>query len=199
MIASAVAHSHADDAAGRVAAIRETIEETGIAIGLPPETSHETVNAIRAGLFEGRAFSTLMAERGLGLDLDTLVPFARWCPKLHQSRNFDTRFYIARADANLPHAEVDATENVRLFWASAQTVLDQADAGAVQIIFPTRRNLERLAALSDFDDAVAHAAAFPPVLIEPWIERSVDGDRLRIPDDRGYPVTSELLTSATRG
>ena len=77
--------------------------------------------------------------------------FARWLPAHAHMRIFDTRFYLARAARRTRRdAEVDATENVRLFWATAQTVLDDADAGRATIIFPTRRNLERLARFAEF-------------------------------------------------
>ena len=187
-----------DDAAGRVAAIRETIEETGHILGFA-DAAAVPVERVRNGLLAGTPFSALLDAMGLTLDLGALVPFARWCPKLHQSRNFDTRFYIACAGHDQPDLRVDATENVRLFWQTAQGVLDAADRGEVQIIFPTRRNLERLAPLTNYNEAVAHATDYPPSLIEPWIERGTDGDRLCIPDDRGYPVTWELMTAAIRG
>lgn len=188
-----------DDAAARAAAVRECIEEAGVAIGLSPAPDAAAVEHLRAHLVDGAVFSDVLAAMGLTLSLDDLVPFARWCPNMHQTRNFDTRFYIARLPENAHPARVDATENVRLFWATAQSVLDQADAGQVSIIFPTRRNLERLAMLQSFDAAVAQAAAIPVELIAPWIEEH-DGERhLCIPDDRGYPVTREVLTTATRG
>jgi len=73
-----------------------------------------------------------------------------------------------------------------------------ADAGDVKIIFPTRRNLERLALLASFDAACRHARAHPTSMITPWIEER-DGDRhLCIPDAHGYPVTSERLEGAMR-
>ncbi|MFX5756392.1 hypothetical protein ABTE27_20825, partial [Acinetobacter baumannii] len=90
---------------------------------------------------------------GLALDLAALVPFARWCPRHRDMRIFDTRFYLARLPEGAPEPQVDATENTRVFWQSAQAVLDDADRGAARIIFPTRRNLERLAQFDNFADA----------------------------------------------
>jgi 8-oxo-dGTP pyrophosphatase MutT (NUDIX family) len=189
----------ADDAAARIAAIRETIEEAGVAIGLTPAPDSDMVELLRHQLNEGMILSDVLAAAHLHLDLAALTSFARWCPNMHQTRNFDTRFYIARAPVDAPMATVDATENVRLFWATAQDVLDDADAGRVQIIFPTRRNLERLAMLGDFAGATAQATQIEPLKITPWIEDRDGMSHLCIPDDRGYPVTSEVLTSATRG
>jgi hypothetical protein len=66
------------------------------------------------------------------------------------------------------------------------------------IIFPTRRNLERLARFGSFADAAADAQAHPPRIVTPWIERRDGADHLCIPDDLGYPVTSERLDRAIR-
>jgi 8-oxo-dGTP pyrophosphatase MutT (NUDIX family) len=188
-----------DEAAARIAAIRETIEEAGIAVGLSSPPDAATLVRMRHQLNEGMVFSDVLAAAQCGLALDDLTAFARWCPKMHQSRNFDTRFYLARIDPDAHAASVDATENVRLLWASAQAVLDQADAGEVQVIFPTRRNLERLASLEDFAAACAQSAAIPVTTITPWFEDRADGKHLCIAENAGYPITSELLTSVVRG
>ena len=94
---------------------------------------------------------------------------------------------------------VDDTENVRVFWSTAQAVLDDADAGRARIIFPTRRNLERLAQFDDFSEARAHAEATPMHTIVPFIEDGPQGRSLCIRGDCGYPVTSVLLDEAKRG
>lgn len=188
----------ADDVAARIAAVRETLEEAGVAVGLSATPGRAAMAAIRAALAEGAALAELLAAHGVTLALDGLVPFARWCPQHSLARIFDTRFYLARAPEDA-EAIVDATENVRLFWASAQSVLDDADAGRVTIIYPTRRNLERLARYGSFDEAVADARAFPIRTITP-VQEERDGVRyLSIPDDLGYPITSEPMTGAMRG
>jgi len=188
-----------DDTAARIAAIRETIEEAGVPIGLdrPPDT--ETLNAIREGLHRGEPLGGLLAGHGIGLRLDKLIPFARWCPRHRNMRIFDTRFYLARMPQGAPEPQVDATENSRVFWQRAADVLADADAGRATIIFPTRRNLERLAQFESFDDAAAHARAFPLRTVTPWTEERDGLPHLCIPDDLGYPVTAEPLTAANRG
>jgi len=93
---------------------------------------------------------------------------------------------------------VYGSENVRVFWARARAVLDAADRGEVHIIFPTRRNLDRLALFASYDDAVADARAHPIRTVTPWIEER-DGERhLCIPDDLGYPITTQPLDQAIR-
>lgn len=185
-----------DDSAARVAAIRETIEEAGLAIGVVGALD---LPATRAALAGGASLGALLAAAGARLDLDALVPFARWCPApREQARTFDTHFYLARAIAG-DTAEVDRTENVRLFWATAADVLAQADAGTIRMIFPTRRNLERLALSANFVDACADAAAHPLDRVVPWVEERADGPQLCIPTHLGYPITAVPLALALRG
>jgi 8-oxo-dGTP pyrophosphatase MutT (NUDIX family) len=189
----------AEDAPARVAAIRETIEEAGVPVGLDPAPDAATLAALRAELHAGESLGLLLDRHGLTLDLDALTWFARWLPAHAHMRIFDTRFYLARAPEGAAAATVDATENVRLFWASAAQVLAECDAGRATVIFPTRRNLERLAQYGSYDEAVADAHAYPPRTITPWSEERDGLPHLCIPDDLGYPVTSEILHSAMRG
>lgn len=192
----ATRYPHLDpvDAAARIAAVRETIEEAGIAVGIEAD-----VEVLRTALGEGAALGSVLDALGLPLDLDRLVPFARWCPNFKETRTFDTHFYLAQVEADHAVARVDATENTHLFWATASQVLDRAAVGEVKIIFPTRRNLERLATLDSFDTARVHAAALPVETITPWVEERDGKQHLCIPDGLGYPVTSETFDQAMRG
>lgn len=186
--------SHPDSAA-RVAAIRETIEEAGLAIGMACDA--ELLGALRAQLHVGTPFVQLLAEAGLALDLDALVPFARWLPYGLPHRVFDTRFYLARAPEGAA-PQVDGSENVRLCWITAQGALDLADRGEAMVIYPTRRNLERLALFDGFESAMAHARRYPIAPITPFVESRGGVDWLCIPEGLGYPVTAERMDRAVR-
>lgn len=187
-----------DDGAARIAAIRETIEEAGVAIGLSPVPSPAQLDRIRGRLHDGESLGAILADEGLTLHLDRLVPFARWLPAHPQMRIFDTLFFLARAPRDA-QATVDETENVRLVWTGATDLLDEAEAGRATIIYPTRRNLERLALFATYDEAVAQARAYPVRTITPFAEERDGVSHLCIPDDLGYPVTAEPLHAAMRG
>ena len=191
-------HPAFPDAAARIAAIRETVEEAGLAIGLTPLPAPDALADLRRKLHDGVAFGRALGEAGLSLDLAQLTPFARWLPAHRHMRVFDTLFFLARAPAG-GAATVDRTENVRLTWTTAQGLLDEADAGRAMIIYPTRRNLERLALFAGFDDAVADARAHPIRPVTPFMEVREGVEHLCILDDLGYPVTSEPMTGAVRG
>lgn len=183
----------------RIAAIRETIEEAGLPVGLTSIPAEDGLIRLRAALHANVPIGEALAAEGLSLDPSGLVPFARWCPNLPHARVFDTHFFLAELPHNAPEATVDETENARLFWASAADALAMCDRGEASVIFPTRLNLERLAQFASFADASAHAADIPVVTITPWITGEGDERQLNIPADAGYPVTSEALTSAMRG
>ena len=184
------------DASARIAAIRETIEETGIAVGI--SAAREQSEALREGLATGRFFAELLDAQGLRPDLHALTPFARWCPNFRETRRFDTIFYLAQAPEGVEAGAPHPAEAVRIFWAGAAAILEQIEAGRAHAIFPTRRNLERLARFGSIAEARADAAAHDVRRITPWIEERGGRKWLCIPEDAGYPVTAELLETARR-
>lgn len=173
-----------DNVAARIAAVRETIEEVGLAIGIEPALARH-----RDALLAGEPAETLLPAAAF--DLDALVYFARWLPLGLSHRIFDTRFYLAPGDGE-PIA--DGEENTRAFWTRPADVL----AGNGRIIFPTRRNLERLATYESVEGALADARARPVRTVTPWVEDRGGVPHLCIPDDLGYPVTAEPMASAER-
>ncbi|MDP9413558.1 MAG: NUDIX domain-containing protein [Pseudomonadota bacterium] len=187
-----------DHAAGRVAAIRETIEETGIAPAFVAPAPPATISQLRQELEDGTPFSALLEHHRLSLDLSSLVPFARWCPNFKEARRFDTLFFVARAPQDAAEPRPAEAEAVRSLWVPAAQVLDDANCGRARIIFPTRRNLERLSLFSSFEEARADAERRPVRKVVPWIEDREGTQWLCIPDDLGYPVTAERLETARR-
>ncbi|MCJ7421884.1 NUDIX domain-containing protein [Sphingomicrobium astaxanthinifaciens] len=191
--------AHPDAPADTVAAIRELIEEVGIAVGLEPLPRPATLAALQAGLLAGEPLLGLLAEHGLSLAPEACSRFARWAPNLNLKRRFDTWFLIARAPAGLPalvhqHSEVAASR-----WIAPAAMLEEIAAGRAHAIFPTLRNLERLAQASTIDAVFADAAAHPVETIVPWVEEEGGVKVLKIPEGRGYPVTSSPLATAFRG
>jgi 8-oxo-dGTP pyrophosphatase MutT (NUDIX family) len=189
----------ADHGSAKVAAIRETIEETAIPAGLgaPPRPEH--CLEIQQALASGQEFDEIVDQAGLALDLDALVPLARWVPRFHAKRRFDTLFFVARVPEGDWQPNVVEHECTGAHWVSAAEALERDRAGQLQLIFPTRRTLERLAQHASYDEIVADALAHAIEPISPWVDE-VDGERfITIPDDIGYPVTRERLEGLWRG
>lgn len=189
-----------DEIAHRIAAIRETLEETGLAIGLRGRIDADAARKARRLLLEATTLAPVLHAMDWTLDIDAVLPFARWFPKNERiPRVFDTRFYLADLGTGAVDIAVDQTENTRLYWITAQGALDAAATGDLSIIYPTRRNLERLAQFASFVEAAEDCERYPVQTITPFL--SVEGERqwLRIPDDAGYPVTGEPLQDVMRG
>jgi len=186
------------DEAAKVTAIRETIEETAVAPALRGANNPALGGELQRALLDGADFAALLTQRGLELDLDALVPFARWMPAFKQPRKFDTLFYLAAAPAGDWHPNPQPGECVAAEWASPAELIDRINKGEASAIFPTKRNLERLAQHSVLDAAWSDAQTHSLETIIPWVEE-IDGVRhVRIPEGRGYPVISEPLATAFR-
>lgn len=188
-----------DEAAARVAAIRETVEETAIPAGLSPVPDRAQSLELQQALLEERDFAALLADLGLGLDLGALTPFARWVPRFHATRRFDTLFFLARAPGSEWEPSIVEGECSGALWITAEEALERDRQGEARLIFPTRRNLERLALHSSFEGMVADALAHPIEPITPWVEM-VDGENfITIPEGAGYPIVREKLDGLWRG
>jgi 8-oxo-dGTP pyrophosphatase MutT (NUDIX family) len=188
-----------DEVAARLAAIRETLEEAGLALGLHGVVDPSDCAQARAALHRGETLQAVCAAHGWTPDLSKLVPWARWRPPNLETRIFDTRFYLVDAGATALNAVVDETENHSLFWASAAEVLELSEQRKVKVIFPTRRNLERLALFYSYADAVAHAADHPVQTVLTYVEERDGEPWLCIPDGHGYPIKDEPIRTALRG
>lgn len=175
--------------AHRVAAVREMLEEVGILVGALA-TDPLNAGAMQAALKGGKPFSAVLAEAGGRLDLSLIVPWAAWHPRFQSHRRFDTRFYIAchRGDHSV---SVDEDEVGHARWLLAADAIAEAESGATKVIFPTLCNLERLAAYTAFDAAMAHLATIELAPISPRLHEDENGETwISIPEDRGYPIAS---------
>jgi 8-oxo-dGTP pyrophosphatase MutT (NUDIX family) len=179
--------------AAKIGAMRETLEETGLAVAVLGSVSGAEAAAARQFLLEQGALAPVLERHGWALDLDALVPFAHWCP--NHARAFDTRFFLADLGTGDVDVAIDQTENTRLFWSSARRALDLAEAGEISVIYPTHLNLERVAQFATFAEARAHARATPVDKITPFVEH-IDGEEwMTIPDGLGYPLRRRPLST----
>ena len=195
----ALAQSHPgdpEDTAARIAAIRETLEETGLALGLHQAISAPQAAAARAMLLQCGALAPVLSHFGWTLDLPALTPFAHW--RQPTVGGFDTRFYLVNLGSGAVDLAADATETTRLFWTTPANALRAGQEGRLRLIFPTRRNLERLARHASFEAAQHDAHSHPITPITPRIIAQDGIDWLTIPDGLGYPVLREALSQTQR-
>lgn len=185
--------------AAAVAAVRETIEETAVPAALAPTPDRRSAAALQQALARDENFAKLLAASGIALDLAQLTPFARWVPKFHAVRRFDTLFFVAPAPAGDWQPQVIAGECSGAFWVTAAEVLERDTRGEARLIFPTRRTLERLAQHQSFNEIRADALAHPIEPVTPWVEERGGERFITIPSHLGFPVTEERLEGLWRG
>ena len=185
--------------AAAVAAVRETLEETAVPVGLAPVPTDAEAIDIQRALVADQPFAALLNATGLRIDAEVLTPFARWVPKFHAVRRFDTLFFVARCPPGEWSPRVIEGECAGAQWLSATEVLEREQSGRARLIFPTRRTLERLAQHGSFEAIRADALAHPIEPVTPWVEER-DGEKfITIPAHLGFPVTQERLDGLWRG
>ncbi len=190
-------HADPEIAASQVAGIRETLEETGLVIAMRQQITAKEAREARKMLFAEENLAPVLDRFGWEPQLDSLTYFAHWCPPMDKA--FDTRFFVYDIGTGSVDIEVDATENTHLFWTSAHGALELLEQGEISLIFPTMRNVERLALFADVSEAIAHAHAFPPKRMAAQ-RQTIDGeDFVTIPEGRGYPITRQTVADARRG
>ncbi len=183
------------DVAARIAAIRETLEESGLAVGLTPMPDLAMAAHVRAALCRGDSFGDVLRAHDVNIDLSLVHPYARWQPGMVErsmiSRAFDARMYLARVADPACEVLVDQQEITDYRWATAAQVLQDVEQGTAHAIFPTRRILERIATATDFSSLMLPTGDDPFEPIIPWTEERAGETCLCIPENRGYPVTAE--------
>jgi 8-oxo-dGTP pyrophosphatase MutT (NUDIX family) len=186
------------DAAAKITAIRETIEETAVVPAVSSPVNASLGRELQSALNDGMDFGDLLAQHGLTLDLDAVTPFARWMPAFKQPRKFDTLFFLTAAPSGDWPPLPQEGECVAAEWATPAALLQRIERGQASAIFPTKRNLERLAKHSSLEAAIADARAHSLDTIIPWVEDIGGEPHVKIPEGRGYPVTAEPLATAFR-
>lgn len=190
----------------QIGAIREAFEEAGVLLARPRDGSRivdgerlARLEPYRNRLHSGEvSLLDFLEQEQLRLACDELTRFAHWVTPSMMPKRFDTHFFIARApeDHVLLH---DGHESVDSVWITPQQVLDDAASGRRNVIFPTLRNIEKLADASTVDSAIAAAQASRIVTVEPWTEQREDGSTwLRIPAEAGYHVSEERMERKAR-
>jgi 8-oxo-dGTP pyrophosphatase MutT (NUDIX family) len=178
----------------RIAAIRETFEESGILLARP-RGSNELVDAThaaaievthRAALSEGKTtLAKILADTGMVLALDELVAYAHWVTPQGMPKRFDTWFFLAAAPPDQLGAH-DGKESTDSIWLSPREAVAGGESGRFKLPFPTTRNLIRLGKQPDVKAALEDARGRPVVTVMPVMTRLNGGLKLRIPAEAGY-------------
>jgi 8-oxo-dGTP pyrophosphatase MutT (NUDIX family) len=135
------------------------------------------------------AIRELSEEAGIALEPDAeLVPWSRWITPVAVPIRFDTRFYLALAPAHSP-PRADGMEVVDAAWMNPADALARGEAGEIELVFPTIKQLESLLPFATADEALAAARALSVEPVMPMIAEDAsapDGWRMLMPGDDGY-------------
>jgi 8-oxo-dGTP pyrophosphatase MutT (NUDIX family) len=178
----------------RIAAIRETFEESGILLARPSgsralvdaKRASEIEAASRAALCEGKTtFEKILTDNGLLLTPDGLVPYAHWITPEGMPKRFDTWFFLAAAPPEQVGAH-DGKESTDSIWVSPREALAGGASGRFKLPFPTTRNLIKLGKHRTVKAALDDARGKQVVTVMPVMTRLNGGRQLRIPAEAGY-------------
>jgi 8-oxo-dGTP pyrophosphatase MutT (NUDIX family) len=185
------------DAAGlsfRIAAIRETFEESGILLARPEGSkalvdarrAAEIETAHRAALCDGKTtFLKVLSDNGMVLALDELVPYAHWITPEGMPKRFDTWFFLAATPPDQLGAH-DGKESTDSIWVSPREALEGGESGRFKLPFPTTRNLIRLGKQKAVKSALDDSRGKKVVTVMPVMTKLNGGRQLRIPLEAGY-------------
>ncbi|HET6548713.1 MAG TPA: NUDIX hydrolase [Solirubrobacter sp.] len=122
-------------------------------------------------------------EVGLTLaDPAALVPFARWITPPEVTIRFDTYFFLAVAPEGA-EVTIDGQEIVDGRWFEPARALEGAEAGDLLMVFPTIKNLERIAGFESADALLEWAANHEVRPVQPRVEGQGEAARIVIDDD----------------
>ena len=180
-----------------VAAARELFEEAGVLlardasgrfVSLTGAEVHARFTSYRLDVHGGGATLRSIVEREqLRLALDALVLFAHWVTPPIDTRQFDTRFFMARVPPDQTPAH-DETETTHSSWLTPSYALAQAVGSHIVLPVPTWTTIRELERFATVDAAMRWAKGRRVVARMPLLITQDDGTRLLvIPGDPLYP------------
>ena len=185
-----------DEAALRIAGVRETFEECGVV--LARHTSVKTVlegdeaaafyDKYHVALNKGDVgWGEIIEKEDLILCCDRMAYFAHWITPEGRPKRFDTHFFLARMPRR-QNAVHDGNESVQSVWVRPPSAVEAGEKGERNVMFPTRLNLELLEVNANVEAAMEVTVGREIVTVLPR-SKEVDGDAHRImtiPEAAGY-------------
>eukprot|EP00127_Corallochytrium_limacisporum_P004280 Clim_evm225s157 gene=Clim_evmTU225s157 len=203
-------------AAMKIAAVRETFEESGYLLAQPLQN----VKAIKAETMkqwrdlvhnDASKFVDLFQKYKLKLDLDKIYYWSNWITPVVEKRRFDTHFFLAVLP-ELPRGSritEDKTEMVSSRWLTTDEIIDGYYNGDIKFLAPpqlhTIGELRRdFKSIKDIE-AAGPTRHVPPYL--PWVpvteeefekvaEKDFKGTIL--PGDEEYPLGPQVALPGAR-
>ena len=183
------------------AAVRETLEETGLLVAaaaeqLPerppgdartarpgiacPRVADDRVAHAREALLAGNTrLSRVLTELRLRLDGNAIEYIAHWVTPADSPARYDTRFFAVKVAAG-SHATWDKREMSEALWLTPGETLDRHRAGRLPMIYPTLYTLRQLHRFDCADAVLSFYRNRRIPRIQPDVFRTAEEVRLRV-------------------
>ena len=190
--AVAVVGASGQEAALRVAAARELLEEAGVLVARGAERlGPEEVREARRALLEKRStWAEVLARHGLTLEAALLPEAGRWVTPDFAPVRFDTFFYLVEVGAHA-QAEWWSGELAEAVWVTPAAALARWEAGTALLHPPALHVLRVMARFGTPEDAVA-ALRSPPDCPDFIAQRIEFHQGVRV-----FPLRTDTLFPAT--
>jgi 8-oxo-dGTP pyrophosphatase MutT (NUDIX family) len=172
--------------ARQLAALRELFEESAILLARGKDARMALLPHRERLDKTPELWPALLAELGLRVAADLLVPWARWVTPDFAPRRFDSTLFAAEAPKG--QAPIGGREADEYLWARPADFLAAADREELYLVFVTRMNLMRLSRHASVAEALDAGRRGPFPTIQPRKAETPAGDMVRIPGDAPYPV-----------
>lgn len=176
----------------RVALLREVYEECGLLLAYPSGSADLLTEGGSYRQAGTESLLALLTRLDLQLATDMPLRIGHWVTPEGALKRFDTHFFVVAAPGAVDVCH-DGQEAVNSLWARPDELLDGAEQGRWDIVFPTRCHLALLAQFQTVAAAMSSLASAAVVTVSPRIRHLPDAIELTIPADAGYPLWRQIL------
>jgi len=135
---------------------------------------------------EQTARRELEEEAAIGLPADSaLAPFSRWITPAEVKTRFDTWFFVVEAPPDA-QPRVDGAECVDFRWIRPQQALEEYTEERLQLVFPTIKHLEQLAAFPTVAATIEAAGSRQVTPVQPRIVVTNGRPSVLLPGEPGF-------------
>jgi 8-oxo-dGTP pyrophosphatase MutT (NUDIX family) len=183
-----------------IAAIRETLEESGLLLGLGknPKAQLDT-ETLREGLNNGNvSIETFLRDRHLCIRDNSLEFFAHWVTPTQEDKRYNTYFFIGAIDGQ-QRAFEDEIETFDGIWLTPDAALDGNTDGELMLAPPTLVTLLQLQTFDSRDEALSEFRDQNPSPIVPELRRDEGGVSVILPTHEDYDGPHPLDEGQTPG